>query len=52
MSDKIVEAIKWKRLEDIFNLMDSDNDGVICNFFFDNKKVTRKLISVGCRPAS
>jgi Ca2+-binding EF-hand superfamily protein len=38
MSDKIVEAIKWKRLEDIFNLMDSDNDGVICNFFLIKKR--------------
>ena len=35
MSDKIVEAMKMQRLEEVFNMMDSDNDGVICNSKID-----------------
>lgn len=35
MSDKIVEAIKYKRLEEIFYILDSDNDGIICNSKID-----------------
>lgn len=35
MSEKIVETIKYKRLEEIFELLDSDNDGIISNSKID-----------------
>jgi len=35
MSDKIVETLKYKRLEEIFESLDSDNDGIISNSKID-----------------
>lgn len=44
MSDKIVEAIKFKRLEEVFNVLDSDNDGVICNSKIDISQLPTNIL--------
>jgi hypothetical protein len=46
MSEKIVDSIKFKRLEEIFDLLDSDNDGVISNSKIDISRLPTEILKI------